>query len=182
MPRLDCRFQAAIAIYEQGLTGSATEVMFPSVQPSHDGRALDGLAAFETGHEHLKAMSNVRARLVLHPATRDVMLVRHDASELPYSSKEPGHLGFPWQDCLGDDSAFTGLHAPSDLLKSRDGGGNPPRLAGRGLDNKEHRRLPELQRVDVRAIAPQDSEPFEPADVCAHGRHARPRLAAELSE
>src|SRR5437867_3882126 len=131
---------------------------------------------------HLKAMSNVRARLVLHPATRDVMLVRQDASELPYSSKELGHLGFPWQDCLGDDSAFTGLHAPSDLLKSRDGGGNPPRLAGRGLDNKEHRRLPELQRVDVRAIAPQDSEPFEPADVCAHGRHARPRLAAELSE
>src|SRR2546422_692504 len=50
------------------------------------------------------------------------------------------------------------------------------------LENEKHRRFPELHRVAVRAIAPQDSEPFEPADVGADGRHARSRLAAELPE
>jgi len=182
MPRLGRRFQAEIAIHELGLAGSATEVVFPSVQPSHDGRALDGLAALETRHEHLKAMTDVRARLVLHPATRDVMLVRHDASEPSQSSKERGRLVFPGQDRLRDDSAFPGLHGPSNFRKFCEGGGNFSCLASRGLDNEEHRRLPELQRIDVRAIAPEDSEPFEPPDVRAHGRHARPRLAAELPE
>ena len=182
MPRLGCRFQAAIAIHELGLAGSATEVVFPAVQPTDDRCALDGLAAFEASHEHLNAMRDERAGLVLHPATREVMLVRHDASELPYRSEEAGRLVFPQQDRLGDDSAFPGLHGPSDLRKSRDGGGNLPRLAGRGLDNKEHRRLPELQWVDVRTIASQDPEPFEPVDVGAHRRYARSRLAAELPE
>src|SRR2546425_9811404 len=105
MPRLDRRFQTAIAIHELGLTGSATEVVFPAVQPADDRCAFDGLAAFETSHEHLNAMRNVRAGLVLHTATRDVVLVRHDSPELPYPSEEPGRLVFPGQDRLRDDSA-----------------------------------------------------------------------------
>ena len=182
MPRLGCRFQAAIAIHELGLAGSAAEVVFPAVQPTDDRCALDGLAAFEASHEHLNAMSDVRPGLVLHPATRNVMLVRHDASELPYFSEEPGRLVFPGQDRLRDDSALPRLDGPSNFRKFRDSECNLSRLAGRGLDNEEHRRLSELQWVDVRTIAPQDSEPFEPVDVCAHGRHARSRLAAELPE
>jgi len=182
MLRLGCRFQAAVAIHELGLTRPAAEVVFPAVEPTDDRCALDGLAAFEASHEHLNAMSDVRPGLVLHPVTRNVMLVRHDASELPHPSEEAGRLVFPQQDRLRDDSAFPGLHGPSDLRKSRDGGGNLPCLAGRGLDNEEHRRLSELQWVDVRTIASQDSEPFEPVDVGAHGRHARSRLAAELPE
>src|SRR5881409_3299576 len=90
MPRLDCRFQAAIAIYEQGLTGSATEVMFPSVQTSHDGRALDGLAAFETGHEHLKAMSNVReARPSPGHSRRDARTPRRLGASLLFEGTGP---------------------------------------------------------------------------------------------
>jgi len=109
MPRLGCRFQAAIAIHELSLTRSAAEVVFPAVQPTDDRCALDGLAAFEASHEHLNTMSDVRPGLVLHPPTRDVMLVRHDASELPYFSEEPGRLVFPGQDRLRDDSAIPGL-------------------------------------------------------------------------
>ena len=109
MPRLGCRFQAAIAIHELSLTRSAAEVVFPAVQPTDDRCALDGLAAFEASHEHLNAMNNVGAGFVLHPATRNVMLVRHDASELPYFSEEPGRPVFPEQDRLRDDSAFAGL-------------------------------------------------------------------------
>ena len=109
MPPLCCRFQAAIAIHELSLTRSAAEVVFPAVQPTDDRCALDGLAAFEASHEHLNAMSDVRAGLVLHPATRNVMLVRYDASELPYFSEEPGRPVFPEQDRLRDDSAFAGL-------------------------------------------------------------------------
>ncbi len=182
MPRLGCRFQAAIAIHELSLTRSAAEVVFPAVQPTDDRCALDGLAAFEASHEHLNAMSDVRPGLVLHPPTRNVMLVRHDASELPYFSDEPGRLVFPGQDRLRDDSALPRLDGPSNFRKFRDSGCNLSRLAGRRLENEEHRRLSELQWVDVRTIAPQDSEPFEPADVCAHGRHARSRLAAEFPE
>ena len=109
MPRLGCCFQAAIAIHELSLTRSAAEVVFPAVQPTDDRCAFDGLAAFEASHEHLNAMSNVGAGFVLHPATRNMMLVRYDASELPYFSEEPGRPVFPEQDRLRDDSAFAGL-------------------------------------------------------------------------
>src|SRR3989442_1601120 len=127
MPRLDRRFQTAIAIHELGLTGSATEVVFPAVQPADDRCAFDGLAAFETSHEHLNAMRNVRAGLALPTAARDVVLVRPDSPELPSPSEEPGRLVFPGQDRLRDDSAFPGLHGPANLRKVRDRGGNPPR-------------------------------------------------------
>src|SRR5437899_12083407 len=115
MPRLGCRFQAAIAIHELGLAGSATEVVFPAVQPTDDRCALDGLAAFEASHEHLNALRDVRAGPVLHPATREVMLVRHDASELPDPSEEAARLVFPTQDRLGRDSALPGRHRTSNL-------------------------------------------------------------------
>src|SRR2546422_11659339 len=100
MARLGCRFQAAVAVHELGLTRSAAEVVFPAVQPTDDRCALDGLAALEASHEHLNAMRDVRPGLVLHPATRNAMLVRQPASGLPYFSEEPGRLVVPAQDGL----------------------------------------------------------------------------------
>src|SRR2546422_11659338 len=100
MARLGCRFQAAVAVHELGLTRSAAEVVFPAVQPTGDRCALDGLAALEASHEHLNAMRDVRPGLVLHPAPRNVLLVRHGATELHYFSGEPGRLLFPREKSL----------------------------------------------------------------------------------
>src|SRR5436309_12970013 len=109
MLSLGRRFQAAIAIHELGLARSAAEVVFPALQPTDDRCALDGLAAFEASNEHLNALRNVGAGFVLHPATRNVMLVRHAAAVLAYFPDEPGRPVFPEQDRLRDDSAFAGL-------------------------------------------------------------------------